>query len=67
MEKIKANPWKNRRLFQIMQIRTKLKEITQIYTRISKKNHYTNCIFSRTHHTTTGYTTKTDLQKLSET
>jgi len=40
----------NRRLFQIMQIRTKLKKITQIYTRISQKNHHTNCIFSRTHH-----------------
>jgi hypothetical protein len=49
-KKIQTNPWKNRRLFQIMKIRTKLKEITQIYTRISKKNHYTNCIFSKTHY-----------------
>ena len=35
METLQTNTWKNRRLFQIMQIRTKLKKITQIYTRIS--------------------------------
>jgi hypothetical protein len=29
MEKIQTNKGKNRRLFQIMQIRTKLKKITQ--------------------------------------
>jgi hypothetical protein len=50
METLQTNTWKKRRLFQITQIRTKLKKITQIHTRISQKNHHTNCIFSRTHH-----------------
>jgi hypothetical protein len=49
-----------------MQIRTKLKEITRIYTRISQKTTILTVLLAGLI-TTTGYNTKTALQKLSET
>jgi len=66
LETIQTSTWKNRRLFQIMQIRTRIKKLHK-YASESAKKITIITVFLAGLLTTLGYNTKIALQKLSET